>query len=215
MDLTIYSALISSVLLAMAIITARWALKGFRQSKQALREAASYVSVIVGALSSRIESLEEVSNQVRDAIGALSAESTGLRSSDAGLESRCRALEKSVEDMITKHNQILHELENLRSKPVPSVSEHRPVLHEDPILDRLTETERETLQILKDGPLHAPELGRRVNKSREHMARLMKRLYLEGYVDRETDRPPFRYKLNDKLRSSLGAPVSPSRPENV
>ena len=215
MDLTIYSTLISSILLVIVIITARWTLKGFKQSKQALREAASYVSVIVAALSPRIESLEEISNQARDAIGALTAESTGLRSSDASLESRCRELEKSVDDMITRYKQILQELESIRSKPVPPVAELRPVLQEDPILDRLTATERETLQILKEGPLHAPELGRRVNKSREHMARLMKRLYLEGYVDRETDQPPFRYKLNDKLRSSLGAPVSPSRPENV
>jgi len=215
LDLTLYSALISSILLGMVIITARWTLKGFRQSKQALGEAASYVSVIVGALSSRIETLEEVSNQVRDAIGALSAESTGLRSSDLKLESRGRELEKSVQDMIAQHKQILYELENLQPKPVPSVSEPRPTLQEDPVLDRLTTTERETLQILREGPLHAPELGKRINKSREHIARLMKRLYLEGYVDRETDRPPFRYKLNDKLRSSLGVPVSPSRPENV
>lgn len=199
----------------MAIITARWALRGFRQSKQALGEAASYVGVIVGALSPRIESLEELSNQLRDALGVLSAESTGLRSSDSSLESRCRDLEKSVESVLTQHKQILHELEGLRSKPVPSVAEPRPMLSEDPVLDRLTGTERETLQILTEGPLHAPELGRRVNKSREHMARLMKRLYLEGYVDRENDRPPFRYKLNDKLRSSLGTPVSQSRPENV
>ena len=215
MDLTIYSTLISSILLVIVIITARWTLKGFKQSKQALREATSYVSVIVAALSPRIESLEEISNQVRDAIGALTAESTGLRSSDASLESRCRELEKSVDEMITQHKQILQELESIRSRPVPPVAELRPVLQEDPILERLTATERETLQILKEGPLHAPELGRRVNKSREHMARLMKRLYLEGYVDRETEQPPFRYKLNDKLRSSLGAPVSPSRPENV
>jgi len=215
LDLTIYSTLISSILLVIVIITARWTLKGFKQSKQALREATSYVSVIVAALSPRIESLEEISNQVRDAIGALTAESTGLRSSDASLESRCRELEKSVDEMITQHKQILQELESIRSRPVPPVAELRPVLQEDPILERLTATERETLQILKEGPLHAPELGRRVNKSREHMARLMKRLYLEGYVDRETEQPPFRYKLNDKLRSSLGAPVSPSRPENV
>jgi hypothetical protein len=216
LDPWFYSALISSLLLAMAIVTARWALKGFGQSKQALREAASYVSVIVGALSTRIESLEKVSNQVRGDIGTLSVESTTLQSSNVSLESRCRELEKSIEDMLTRQKEILHELEILRSKPVPSVAEPRPIPEGDPVLDRLTGTERETLQILREvGPLHAPELGRRVNKSREHMARLMKRLYLEGYVDRETDRPPFRYTLNDKLRSSLGTPVNPSRSENV
>jgi len=214
-NLTFYSTVVSVTLLAMAILTVRWALIGFRQSKRALKEAASYVSVIVGALSARIESLEELSNQVRDAIGVLGADSASLRSSDASFESRCQDLEKSIEGMLTQHKQILQELENLRSRPAQPPSQPRAVLHEDPVLDKLTPTERETLQILKEGPLHAPELGRRINKSREHMARLMKRLYLEGYVDRETDRPPFRYKLNDKLLSSLGAPVSPSRPENV
>ena len=216
LDLTLYSTVISSILLITVLITTRLALKGFRQSKQALREAASYVSVIVGALSPRIESLEEASNQVRDAIGAISAESAELKNSDSSLESRCRALEKSVDDVIVQHKKILDDLETLRSKPaVPLMPESRPALQEDPMLEKLTPTERETLQILSKGPMHAPELGKRVNKSREHMARLMKRLYLEGYVDREADRPPFRYKLNDKLRSSLGAPVSPSRPENV
>jgi len=203
------------VLLVVSLLTARWALKGFKQSKQALREATSYVNVIVGALSPRIESLEQISNQMRDIVRAIAADSAGLRSSDANLESKCQELEKSLASILTQHKQILHDLENLRSRPAALPPQPRAALEENPVLDRLTPTERETLQILKDGPLRAPELGRRVNKSREHMARLMKKLYQEGYVDRETDRPPFRYKLNDKLLSSLGAPVNPSRPENV
>ena len=203
------------MLLVVSLLTARWAFKGFKQSKQALREATSYVNVIVGALSPRIESLEQISNQMRDIVRAIAADSAGLRSSDANLESKCQELEKSLASILTQHKQILHDLANLRSKPAAPSPQPRAALEENPVLDRLTPTERETLQILKDGALRAPELGRRVNKSREHMARLMKRLYQEGYVDRETDRPPFRYKLNDKLLSSLGAPVNPSRPENV
>ena len=203
------------MLLVVSLLTARWALKGFKQSKQALREATSYVNVIVGALSPRIESLEQISNQMRDIVRAIAADSAGLRSSDANLESKCQELEKSLASILTQHKQMLHDLENLRSRPAALPPQPRAALEENPVLDRLTPTERETLQILKDGPLRAPELGRRVNKSREHTARLMKKLYQEGYVDRETDRPPFRYKLNDKLLSSLGAPVNPSRPENV
>lgn len=33
----------------------------------------------------------------------------------------------------------------------------------------------------------------------------MKKLYFEGYVDRESTRAPFRYRLNDKVRLSLGS----------
>jgi len=212
--LAFYSTVMSVVLLTVSLLGARWALKGFRESKQALREATSYVNVIVGALSPRIESLEQISSQMRDVVRAIASDSAEFRSSDARFESRCQELEQSIANMSTQHKQIIHDLENLRSRQIPLPSQSR-ALHEDPVLDRLTPTERETLQILKDGPLRAPELGKRVNKSREHMSRLMKRLYLEGYVDRETERPPFRYKLNDKLLSSLGAPVNPSRPENV
>jgi len=212
--LAFYSTVMSVVLLTVSLLGARWALKGFRESEQALREATSYVNVIVGALSPRIESLEQISSQMRDVVRAIASDSAEFRSSDARFESRCQELEQSIANMSTQHKQIIHDLENLRSRQIPLPSQSR-ALHEDPVLDRLTPTERETLQILKDGPLRAPELGKRVNKSREHMSRLMKRLYLEGYVDRETERPPFRYKLNDKLLSSLGAPVNPSRPENV
>jgi DNA-binding MarR family transcriptional regulator len=68
----------------------------------------------------------------------------------------------------------------------------------------LTPTEHETLEILRqEGPQAAPELGKRLRKSREHTSRLMKKLYLEGYVDRETNHAPFRYKVNDSLRLAL------------
>jgi chromosome segregation ATPase len=215
LDPVTFSSIVSVILLVMAILTARWALIGFKQSKQALKEAASYVSVIVGALSSRIESLEELTGQLRDAIRSLSNDSTALGSSDVALESKFQELQKSLEGLLSQHTQMLQELDHLRSNPVAPVSQSRTPLPEDAVLEKLTPTERQTLQILTEGPLPAPELGRRLNKSREHMARLMKRLYLEGYVDREADRPPFRYKLNDKLRSSLGGPVNASPSEKI
>jgi hypothetical protein len=31
----------------------------------------------------------------------------------------------------------------------------------------------------------------------------MKKMYLEGYVDRETNRAPFRYRLSETARSAL------------
>lgn len=68
----------------------------------------------------------------------------------------------------------------------------------------LTPTEQQTVEILRrEGPKAAPELGKRVRKSREHMARLMKKLYMEGYVDRESNRAPFRYRLNEKVRQTF------------
>jgi predicted ArsR family transcriptional regulator len=73
------------------------------------------------------------------------------------------------------------------------------------VLSSLNPTERQIIEILaREGPKAAPDLGHRLKKSREHIARLMKKLYFEGYVDRESNRSPFKYALNDKVRSESG-----------
>lgn len=71
-------------------------------------------------------------------------------------------------------------------------------------LSKLTPTELKVLELLAvEGPLPAPIIGKTVGKSREHTARLMKRLYEQGYVDRETSRIPYRYRVNEKVRGVL------------
>lgn len=204
---------VSVALLGFTLLLTRWALLGFRQSKQALREAASYVSVIVSALSSRIEGLEGTIGQLRKEFSVESHRSMNLEDAQGSLQSKYEELSKQIHELIANDKKLLLNFEQIQSRltvpiPIESAAQVRSQLPEDAALNRLTATERGTLQMLSQGALPAPELGRRLNKSREHMARLMKKLYLEGYVDRESERPPFRYKLNDKLRSSLGDSVS-------
>jgi DNA-binding Lrp family transcriptional regulator len=92
--------------------------------------------------------------------------------------------------------QTVHEI-------LPAERERMPTTDGD-ILARLTDTERQTIEVLaREGPKAAPELGRRVKKSREHMSRLMKKLYLEGYIDRESNHAPYRYRLNEKVLARL------------
>lgn len=67
-----------------------------------------------------------------------------------------------------------------------------------------TPTELQVLALLADrGPMSAPEIGKAVGRSREHSARLMKRLFDEGYVRRDQTRIPFRYSLVDRVRQSF------------
>jgi len=68
----------------------------------------------------------------------------------------------------------------------------------------LRQTELQVLSMLtREGSKAAPDIGKVIGKSREHTARLMKKLFEEGYVDRETNRIPFRYKINEKLKDQL------------
>lgn len=67
-----------------------------------------------------------------------------------------------------------------------------------------TPTELHVLSLLAErGPMSAPEVGKVVGRSREHSARLMKKLFDEGYVRRDQARIPFRYSLVDRVRQSF------------
>ena len=66
-----------------------------------------------------------------------------------------------------------------------------------------TPTELQVLTSLaNEGPKSAPEIGKVIGRSREHTARLMKKLFEEGYVRRDQTRIPFRYSVVDRLRQS-------------
>jgi hypothetical protein len=67
-----------------------------------------------------------------------------------------------------------------------------------------TPTELQVLTLLAEqGPKSAPEIGRVVGRSREHTARLMRKLFDEGYVRRDQTRIPFRYSTVERVRQSF------------
>jgi len=74
----------------------------------------------------------------------------------------------------------------------------------DKAMASLTETEVAVLEFLSEqGPKTAPEIKEKVKLSREHTARLMKKLYEEGYLERETGKLPFRYSVKKEMEKLL------------
>lgn len=202
------------ILLILIALVGRRTIRAFRQSKQAVTESASLVSVIVDALSSRIEQSESVMKELRTDVEGVKEQSMGLGDEQANLRSSHLTLLERLQDLLANDKRMILELEQLKGK-LSSFQQRAPAAEGLPkreglgamvgtgdILASLTPTERQTLEILRrEGPKAAPELGKRLRKSREHTSRLMKKLYLEGYVDRESNRAPFRYKLNEAVHS--------------
>ncbi len=54
---------------------------------------------------------------------------------------------------------------------------------------------KDILALLADGPKTSREIEKAIGRSREHTARLMKRLYDAGYVKRDESAKPYRYTL--------------------
>ncbi len=203
--------LVPMLLLAATLVTAFLALRGFRQSRQALSESASLISVIVSALTSRIETSENLIIQLRSDVDSINTRHTDFEKTNTSVRTEYVSLLGYVQELLTYDKRFVSELTELKTRLVALPQTQRNpaskpgfVLRGENIIEALTPTELQVVNMLKqEGPKAAPELGKRLNKSREHMARLMKKLYLEGYVDRESNHAPFRYRLSEKLRSTL------------
>jgi predicted transcriptional regulator len=60
-------------------------------------------------------------------------------------------------------------------------------------------------------PLTSREIQRRVNKSREHTSRLLKKLYSENRVMRDGNSRPFKYKITNEGRKLLERTANSNR----
>jgi predicted transcriptional regulator len=60
-------------------------------------------------------------------------------------------------------------------------------------------------------PLTSREIQRRINKSREHTSRLLKKLYSENRVMRDGNRRPFKYKITNEGRKLLERTANSNR----
>ncbi|HUK49556.1 MAG TPA: MarR family transcriptional regulator [Terriglobales bacterium] len=221
----ILAALIDGVsLLSLVLVSILgWrTVQAFRQSKQAVTESASLISVIVDALTARMQHTESATHKLRTEMTNVTYRSESIETAQAEIRKSHDRLLNQLQDAFVNDKKLLAELEQLKTRlstfqqrkpvgtePLPKRENLGSTVTDGDILAATTGTEHEVLEILRlEGPKGAPELGIRLNKSREHTSRLMKKLYMEGYVDRETNHAPFRYKLNESLRSALESGIS-------
>jgi DNA-binding MarR family transcriptional regulator len=72
------------------------------------------------------------------------------------------------------------------------------------VLKNLSDTEIEVLTIIEEkGEVSVAEIKDRINKTREHTARLLKKLYDKGYIDRISNRMPYRYYIRKELKDRI------------
>ena len=149
---------------------------GIETTKRQLQEGADGLSELKTRLGS-------ISNEV----DTLSRSNDATRADIASLHDELGKMERD------QHTQRLNEIPRLPARTTP-----QPPLPEQQTNDQesLTDTEQTILQFLKnEGPKTSRQIETRIAKTREHTARLMKKLWQQGYVERETHRTPFTYRL--------------------
>jgi len=118
--------------------------------------------------------------------------------------------EEKVRDVIASQEKLITRLSTIeeQGQRLPMLSDAKieaviPIKREK-ALAPLTETELSVLEMLSlEGSKTAPEIKSKIELSREHTARLMKKLYEDGYLERVTDKIPFRYSVKKEMERLL------------
>ena len=156
----------------------------------------------------RIDNIEKRIPPFESQITAISENNTSILTKLTSVDMKVRDIEASHETLkakiagIDEQVQKLSILPELKNEPVIPIKR-------DKAMAALTDTELAVLEMLStEGPKTAPEIKERVQHSREHTARLMKKLYEEGYLERETGKTPFKYSVKKEMQKLLKKPES-------
>ncbi len=169
----------------------------------------------MNVLHGRNDLLAEKVEEQKKAVSMLGEQVNSIRGQD-DVTNRVTSVEAKVNELAAMREALEQRVGDLeRRKPRLREPEMRvesaiPIKREK-ALASLTATELAVLDfIASEGEKTAPEIKARIGLSREHTARLMKKLYEEGYLERSANRVPFKYRLKEEMQKFLKKPEQKS-----
>ncbi|MBN1683644.1 MarR family transcriptional regulator [Candidatus Bathyarchaeota archaeon] len=220
----------SMVLLALILVASFLFVKRIKAAQIEYENAKESVQNITFGFSRQVIKLEqELGNSKIEATTAKIAASEAYKNSVETKETTLKALEsvktiqnqtdtdrnliKNLETRIdntdVELDSLKKELQKLSSVPKTRVNlpQQIPVaipVQQENIIDRLTDTEINILQKIADlNEGTVPEIKEHLGLTREHTARMLKKLYETGYVDRSTNSMPYRYTVRKEIRDLI------------
>lgn len=145
-------------------------------------------------------------NQI-SSITQITQNNSSISTALSGLDVKIKDIETTQENLKLKISGFEDQIQKISIMPSEFRNDHSmPVIpiKRDKAMAALTTTEITVLEMLvSEGSKTAPEIKDRVQLSREHTARLMKKLYEGGYLEREVGKIPFRYSIKKEMERLL------------
>lgn len=175
----------------------------FNNQLQRLEERIGLVGHKLEVLSVKREDVTGITDQLKKHETRLSDITSKMDTASALKEQLLPQIEK-LNERIDKVVKAQESMEQRISKP-PEVQIRGVIpIKRERALAQLTATELCVLEILADeGQKTAPEIKSEIGLTREHTARLMKKLYEKGYVERDEAKTPYAYRIKEEMRKIL------------
>jgi DNA-binding CsgD family transcriptional regulator len=181
-------------------------------NRQLKREAErlEIVAYKVGAISSKSDRVLKRADEVEKQLHILEPKIGVVLKDREKMLVKLGEIDKKVCDATASQKALTAQISDIEERtrqfpvgPEQGIEAVIPIKREK-ALAPLTETELSVLEILAlEGPKTAPEIKDRIKLSREHTARLMKKIYEEGYLERDTSKIPFKYRIKKEMEKLL------------
>ncbi|NWG09757.1 MAG: hypothetical protein HXX80_05585 [Nitrososphaerales archaeon] len=192
--------IVASITLLLSIVVLIHYLSKIRRITKEWMEASEIVKGIILEISNRLSQQDQriTDQQVRLDVIELRLEPLSKVLGKEGKEG-VRVQEVSdTKQILEEVKDMLRNLEKGRVE-ISRVAKKREVKVFE-LLGELSPTEYLVVGLLKEGALTARQIQEKINKSREHTARLMKKLFEFGYVFRNENKMPYIYEITEKGR---------------
>ena len=151
----------------------------------------------------KADSIEKKLVPIESQLSIISENGASLLSKVSDVDTKMHSMEASHETLKTKITELEEQFQKLSEIP-EATTEPVITIRRDKAMAALTDTEVTVLEMLStEGSKTAPEIKERVQLSREHTARLMKKLYEKGYLERATGKIPFKYSVKTEMKKFL------------
>lgn len=185
----------------------------FNSQFRGYEERLDDVSHRIGVISSKNERGVSTLKEYEQLLGTLTTKVNTYSRSEQKVPAQIRDVKKAIESLAATQETVVQriaEFEKLERR-IPATPQAEKAKIEAPIpikrekaLAPLTETELHVLKILADNsPKTAPEIREEIKLTREHTARLMKKLYEEGYIERSVQKIPYTYRIKKEMLKLL------------
>ena len=121
-----------------------------------------------------------------------------------------QGVEEKPEDPNLELKQFLEKLakNEIKEKPIESVVKSKIVPEEPQITTRMPNLDHNNatnyvLQLITNKAMTSRDIQITLKRSREHTSRLMKKLFEDGYVKRNTNSKPYSYSISEKGKERI------------
>jgi DNA-binding MarR family transcriptional regulator len=177
----------------------------FQRQEAGLRAVTHKIEIISSENEKVVKKVEEYDKR----LATLAAIIEDAPAIEQKLSTQIEGVNKKVDDIKAAQNKIMQriaEVEKIKYKVQVSEAKIEAAIpiKKEKALAPLTETELTALEtIAKEGEKTAPEIREKIKLTREHTARLMKKLYEDGYLERDTHKMPYTYRLKEEMQKIL------------